>query len=385
MAYYNRIMSERSDKGETANQEIDCSVREATFGDYEAISQVKRRNGLDVVDYLDWVRLWNDNPFRSELSVPMGWVLESKAQGIVGTFSNIPRMYTFNCEPVRAAVASAWAVDPHFRSKAIFLANKYFSRKNVDLFLDTTASPQAGVLFKAFKCKDIPGPSFARILFWITNYAGFAGAVLRKARVPAFAGMRHAAGIAFHCRDLAHLSKGRFLRKEICLLPSFDERFDAIWELLRRRRGRLLAVRTREALTWQFHHAAEYGDPVILGLLEGNSLSGYLIMKRYDQEQFGLRRFRVVDIQALREDASTILSLMSAALDHAARSGVDVVEAIGFHESKRDLLERLNPRHRSLPSCPYLYRVNANSRSPLNALHEADAWDPSPFDGDAAL
>jgi hypothetical protein len=378
-------MSVRSDKNEPANQEIDCSIREATFGDYEAISQVKRRNGLDVVDYLDWVHLWNDNPFRSELSVPIGWVLESKAQGIVGTFSNIPRMYTFNCEPVRVAVASAWAVDPHFRSAALLLINQFFSQKNIDLYLDTTASQQAGVLFKAFKCKDIPGPSFARILFWITNYAGFAGTLLRKARVPAFAGMRHAAGIAFRCQDLAHLPKGRYLRKEICRLPSFDERFDAIWELLRRRRDRLFAVRTREALTWQFRSGPEYGDPVILGLLEGNSLSGYLIMKRYDQEQFGLRRFRVVDIQALREEASTILSLMSAALEYAARSGVDVVEAMGFHESKRDLLERLNPRHRLLPSCPYLYRVSANSRSTLNALHEADAWDASPFDGDAAL
>jgi hypothetical protein len=385
MTYYDRIMSMRSDKSEPANQEIDCSVREATFGDYEAICQVKRRNGLGCEDYLDWVRLWNDNPFRLELSVPIGWVLESKTQGIVGTFSNIPRMYTFNCEPVRAAVASAWAVDPHFRSAAIFLINKYFTQKNVDLFLNTTASPQAGVLFKAFKCKEIPGPSFARILFWITNYTGLAGTLLRKARVPAFAGMRHAAGIALRCQDLAHLPKGRYQGKEICLLPSFDERFDAIWELLCRRRGRLLAVRTREALTWQFRPAPEYGAPVILGLLEGNSLSGYLIMKRYDQEQFGLRRFRVVDIQALRDEASTILSLMSAALEHAARCGVDVVEAIGFHESKRNFLERLNPRHRSLPSCPYLYRVSANSRLPLNALHEADAWDPSPFDGDAAL
>jgi len=88
MTYYDRIMSMRSDKSEPANQEIDCSVREATFGDYEAICQVKRRNGLGCEDYLDWVRLWNDNPFRLELSVPIGWVLESKTQGIVGTFTS---------------------------------------------------------------------------------------------------------------------------------------------------------------------------------------------------------------------------------------------------------------------------------------------------------
>ncbi len=384
MVYYGH-MSVRGDKSEAANQEIDCTVREASLGDFEAICQVMRRNGLDYPNYSYWARLWNENPFRFELQVPIGWVLESKTQGIVGTFSNVPRMYTLNGEPVRAAVARNWAVDPQFRSASIFLANKFFSQKNIDLFLNTTASPEAAAIFKAFRCNEVPGPSCARILYWITHYAGFAGALMRKAGVPAFAGIRHATGLALCCRDLAYRHKDRHQQMEVSLLPSFDERLDAIWELLRSRRDRLMAVRTRDALAWQFRPALESGDAVILGLMQGDNLSGYLIMKRYDQQQYRLRRFRVVDVQAVRDEANAILSLMSAALDHAARCGVDAVEAMGFHRSKQDLLERLNPHYRTLPSSPFLYRVSADSRPLWDALLDADAWDPSPFDGDAAL
>jgi hypothetical protein len=378
-------MHVHDDKSEPVNQELDCIVREATLSDFEAINQVKRRNGLKPGSYSDWVRLWDDNPFRCEFQVPLGWVIESRTQGIVGTLSNIQRMYTLNNEPIHVAATRALAVDPQFRFATISLADMFLSQSNIDLFLDTTASPQAGVLFKFLGCNDIPGPSSAQVLFWIVNYTRFAGAMLRKKNMPAFAGIRHAAGQALYLRDLTNLRKGRFQRKEIRLFTSFDERFDAIWNLLRQRSNRLFAVRTSKALTWQFRPALESGDIVILGVMEGDSLSGYLIMSRYDHEQYGLRRFRVVDIQAIDDDSNTVLSLMSAALDHATRSGVDVVEAMGFNKLKRDLLLRLHPHLRTLPSSPYLYRVSAKSSSLQHELQNADAWDPSPFDGDAAL
>jgi len=108
-------------------------------------------------------------------------------------------------------------------------------------------------------------------------------------------------------------------------------------------------------------------------------------MKRGDDDRLGLRRFQVVDIQAARDEPDIILSLMAGALEHAARSGVDVVEAVGFHKSKRDLLERLNPHHRTYPSFPYLYKVRADSPALRDALQNTDVWDASLFDGDASL
>jgi hypothetical protein len=312
-------------------------------------------------------------------------VLENQDQGIVGTFSNIPRMYLFNAEPVRAAIPSAWAVDRPFRFAASYPAAEFLAQKNIDLFITNTASPRTEVRLKDLGCIEIPGPSCAQMLFWVTDYARFAGAFLHKEKVPAVAGIKHTAGLALYLWDLIHWPKGRFQRMEVCLLSGFDERFDALWGVLSRRLNRLMAVRNREALNWQFRPALESGDLFIFGVMEGDCLTGYLIMRKYDHEQFGLRRFRVVDLQAIGDEPNTVLSLISVALEHAARSGADVVEAMGFNKSKHDLLERLHPYHRMLPSFPYLYKASADVPSLQDALRETDAWDPSPFDGDAAL
>jgi len=368
-----------------AIQDVDCTVREATLNDFSAISEVVRRNGLTSTNYDHWTRLWNDNPFRSELTLPVGWVLANKVEGIVGTLSNIGRMYIYNGQPIRVATASTWAVDPPYRTSAVFLAKQFFAQKNVDLFLNTTASDAAAEVFKAFRCLEIPDPSYSRVSFWVTHYAGFAGSVLRKLRIPPLPGLRHAAAIALYGRDLMRPRRVQFRSMETCLLGSFDERFNAFWNTLRSRQDRLLAVRTADALAWQFRPALDSGNAAIIALLKGETLSGYLIMTRGDDERIGLRRFRVVDIQTLRADADVVLSLMTAALKHAKHSGVDVVEAVGFHRSKRDLLERLNPHYRTYPSCPYLYKVRPDCQPLRDALRNAGAWDASLFDGDASL
>jgi hypothetical protein len=368
-----------------ATSEAACTVRATTFEDFETISQVACRNGLGSPTYSDWARLWKDNPFRSKLQLPMGWVLETEAQGVVGTFSNIPRLYSYNDEPVRTATASAWAVDPQYRYSSLLLVTEFFSQKNIDLFLNTTASPRAAAIFKAFRSQEIPHPSYKQVLFWVTCKAGFAGALLRKLQLPALGGLKQAAVLALWCRDELHRSRIRYRRLETCVVPGFDERFDAMWDVLRRRRDRLLAVRTRDALTWHFRPSLEAGHAVVIVLPEGNSISGYLIMKRYDHRHLGLSSFGIVDIQAAREEPDIILSLVAGALEHAARSGVHVVEAVGFHNSKREVLERLKPLHWTHPSCPCLYKVGAGPRTFRDALRTANAWDPSRFDGDASL
>jgi hypothetical protein len=366
-------------------QDGDCLVREATVHDFTAISQVVRRAGLRASNYTNWVRLWNENPFRGQLSVPLGWVLENKAQGIVGTLSNIVRMYSYHGEPVRVATASTWAVDTPYRTAAIFLAKQFFSQENIDVFLNTTASAAAAEVFKAFRCSEIPDPSYGQVLFWVTNYAGFAKSALRKLRVPVLPGMRQAAGMALHCRDLIGQRRPQFRRMDTQLLDGFDERFDVIWDLLCARQDRFLAVRTAESLTWQFGPALEDRNAVIVAALEGKAVAGYLIMIRGDDEQLDLRRLRVVDLQTARGEPDTVFSLMASALEHAAHSGVHIVEAVGFHKSKRDVLEQMSPRCRTYPSCPYLYKVKTDHHSLRDALQNADVWDASQFDGDASL
>src|SRR5215831_11364563 len=72
---------------------------------------------------------------------------------------------------------------------------------------------------------------------------------------------------------------------------------------------------------------------------------------------------------------------MHAALEHAKRSGADVLEAVGFHKSKRDVLEQMKPHHQIYPSCPYLFKVKADCQPLQVALRNTDVWDASQFDG----
>lgn len=366
-------------------RDADCLVREATISDFNAISEVVRRSGLSAPNYTDWARLWNDNPFRSEVPAPTGWLLESEARGIVGTFSNIVRMYNYNGERVRVASASAWAVDPPYRTAAVLLAKQFFSQKNIDVFLNTTASAAAAEIFKAFRCSEIPDPSYRQVLFWVTDHAGFAGSVLQKLRAPGIPGLTLAVEMGLRCQDLVRRPRVQFRRVDTCLLSRFDQRFDAFWDILRARGDRFLAVRTAEALTWQFRPFLEDKSAVILAAMEGQAVLGYMIMRRGDDEKLGLRRLRVVDIQTVRDEADIILSLMVAALEHAARLKVHVVEAVGFHKSKRGVLELLNPQRRVYPSCPYVYKVKKGCEPLRDALQNSDVWDASQFDGDASF
>lgn len=363
----------------------DCLVREATVHDFTAISEVVRRCGLTPSTYANWLRLWYENPFRSEVTAPLGWVLENKAQGIVGTLSNIVRMYSYNGEPVRVASASVWAVDSAYTTAALFLARQFFSQKNIDVFLNTTASAAAAEVFKAFRCSEIPDPSYRQVLFWITNYMGFARSALRKLGVAAAPGLTHAAAMALYGRDVVRRRHPQFRRIDTCLLGGFDERFNSFWNLLRNRHARFSAIRTAEALTWHFRPALEDGSVVILAALEATALAGYLIMIRGDDERLDLRRLRVVDLQTARDEPDLVFSLMASALEHATRLGVHVVEVVGFHKSKRGVLEQMSPCRRIYPSCPYLYKVRADRQTLRDALRNADAWDASQFDGDASL
>jgi hypothetical protein len=360
----------------------DCVLRAASFNDYDGIAAVTRRNGIGSPVFEDWARLWTKNPCWSEMGGPIGWVLENESLGIVGAIGNIPRMYWFDGEPVRAATANAWAVDAGFRHGAVSLAAEFFAQYGVDLFLSTTASSAAGAVYKAFGCEEVLGPSCAEIRYWITGAVGFAGAALKKKGWPRWL-LKHLAGGAIYCAGLPRRPRCGFGGGDVELLPGFDERFDIFWERLKEERGRLLAVRSRLALEWQFRRVRESGECAVLGLKGRAGLDGYLVMNRYDEPRTGLRRFRVVDLQVMDENSGDVRVLMEAGLAHARKMGVHVVEAMGMSKGKRNNLDAMRPHRRMLASCPYLYK--AGSEALAEALAGVDAWDASPFDGDAAL
>lgn len=361
-------------------------LRAMTPDDYGPVAALLRRNGLAAAPAADWRELLVSNPFRDP-DADMGWVLEDDAGVVVGTFGNLRLGYEWNRRPLRTAAAYAWAVDPAYRDDSIRLLRRYMRQLRTDVLLTSTASARVGEIFTAVRFEPVPHPDYDQALFWVTNASGFVGAALRQKGIPLAALLRYPAGFL-----LSTLDRG-FRRTSppaparggwgVHRLDAFDARFDDFWERLRSTPDRLLAVRSAAVLSWHFARLARRGQLAILALESDTGLDGYLVMFRHDHEAIGLTRYRVADLQVLGDVATGTWMLLQAALAQAAEEGVHALEVIGLSTEKRAALRRLVPRRRQLPSRLFYYRpLDKALAAPLG---DPNAWDPSPYDGDASL
>ncbi len=164
---------------------------------------------------------------------------------------------------------------------------------------------------------------------------------------------------------------------------SIDERFDAFWERLRRRPDTLMAVRNRATLAWHLELSRGRAPATILVLNEGHdTIAGYILMVRRDQEELGLQRLEVADLQVLGEDPGPIQALVTGALHHARSQGIHLLGLTGQAPWKRRALMPLGPYPGQIASpWPLFYKaIDPTIRAPLAS---SEAWDPSPFDGDS--
>ena len=354
-------------------------LRELRFEDYDGVAAVLVRNGLRTPTRTQWEYLGSANPNRERLEgIPLGWVLQHDTDGIVGVFRNIAFLYEWNGDPVRLAVASAWAVDAAHRHQSLRLAMEYFKQPHVDVLLNTTAVAEtSGKAFLKFRAERVPQPSYTTRLLWITGYSAFAEDVLRSRGFPGATMLRRPAAWAMAIGDAVRRAGRRRAHEHIRPLGAFDARFDRLWDVLRQRPNRLQAVRNRLTLAWRF--ALERHRPTIVAFELGSDLLGYVALVRRDHG--ALRRFEVADLQAVDDDPSAVRELMDGALIEAARQDVHLVAMTGVGDSKRGALAALKPHIKIAPGWPLYYKaVDGRLEEPLRS---SDAWDLSLYDGDA--
>lgn len=366
-------------------------IREAIFEDHPQIALLTSRHGLENKNSAQWRHLWTNNPvyIRFKRDWPIGWVVESETKQILGYVGNIPLLYEFQGRQIIAASAHGWAVDPDYRNYSILLMSRYFSQKNVDLYINTTVNSAGSRAFSVFRSSKVPAGAWDQSDFWITNYPGFASSWLNK-KAPTIHGLSRPLSLALYLVDkinTATLGTSRASRNsiEVVRCTNFDSRFDDFWETSRRRHShRLLAVRTREMLDWHFGNALLQNRLWILTVMNGSNLRAYAIFYREDNTKFGLKRVRLVDFQALGEEVNNhFLTLISSALDKCRYEGIHMLECIGLRASQREASRKLAPHQRRLSSWLYYYKTKDLSLSEI--LKDPMVWDPSGFDGDASL
>lgn len=364
------------------------SLREAQFADFAGVSAMTRRLGQGADSLENWHRLWRDNPALQEGRVPrIGWLLESGA-AVVGFLGSIPLQYSFGGTKLAAAATCRLAVEPAFRSSTALLVTSFFRQKDVDLFLNTTATPAAGKIVAALRALPVPQPEYGKVLFWVLRPRRFMHAVLSRAGLHvALTGLGSSAGGVALAGDILvrrrmpRASADKYLVRDV-ELSELGREFADFWAEQERNYVRLFAMRTPEVMRWHFQPGTTKVAKV-LACYESERLVGYTVVRHEAPVKDGLRRSTIADL-LVNDDALAIVNrLLAAAYRSAKAAGSDVLEVMGFPERIRASLLKWRPYSRDYPSCPYYFK--ARDRQLQEKLASPDAWYACPFDGDATL
>jgi hypothetical protein len=223
-------------------------------------------------------------------------------------------------------------------------------------------------------------------LLWITNYRDFTASWAAMKRIPCGRALSYVMAVPLWLSDIRCTAALNRVRGDARLqwCTGFDERFDVFWDaLVRRRRGMLLGVRTRDVLEWHFRHAIRQKKVWILTMHEGSDIAGYCIFLRQDNPRYGLERMRLIDFQTLDGDINRLRPAVGCALQRCREEGVHMLEYVGMSPDAEQVLQPLAPHRRDLPCWSYYYK--ATSHSLASRLHDARSWSPSSFDGDSSL
>lgn len=363
------------------------SIRDATFADFKDIVSLARDYGLGTKSYAEWQHLWKDNPVFKDVEKdwPIGWVLENENKRIVGYLGNIPFLYEFKGRRIIATATTSFVVDKNYRNYSLLLMNKFYSQRDVDLFLNTTATYESAKVCSAFKALKVPVAQTDTVLFWITGYQGFISSVFIKKRFPLSCIARYPLSLSIWCIDKL-IKRNRFMNQgggEVQDCKSIDERFDVFWDTLKKHNyNKILRVRNSEYLNWHFKYAIAQKKVWIL--ISGKEhISSYAIFLRQDTPEIGLRRVRLIDFQSIDEDNYALAKMLSIGIKRCQEESVHVLEVIGFNAQKKSIMEGCHPHRRKLPSWPFFYK--ARNESLAKELNTPEAWDFCFLDGDASI
>ena len=362
-------------------------VRPTRFDDYEQIVRLELEAALHCGASLpdDWRMLWQGNPLWPQLGErwPIGWVLETAANEIVGSMGSIPLLYRFRGDQLVAASGRGWVVAPEYRGFALWLLEERFDQPGVDLFMDTTINPKALEAFDEFSNR-VPTGDWETVAYFITGYRAFATRALQKLNAPLARALAPAAGAALRLKDAISRKKvpSAPVSFEIEATDRFDSRFDTFWgELVRQNPDTLLASRDSATLSWHFSVPMRTGRLWILTASRNRQLRAYCIFKRQDTGQ-DVRRMRLVDYQTIEPERDPLAELLSVALRRCVAEDVSTLDKPGAGLVKMRTFDELAP-YRRRQSWPFFYRA---VDAPLAvALRQPNFWDPSEYDGDASI
>lgn len=357
-------------------------IRTANYDDLEEIKALCARNGLNIKKINQ--KIWRELPAIKEFkNIPIGWVLESDNKKIVGVLLNFFMNYKLNEKNYKAAIGSSWAVDGEYRKGGFALFDRWINQKKIDLIIDGTATERLAKILTAFKFKNVPTKDYDKVMYWILDYPQFIKTVLKK-KIKIFIGpLNFVAGLVLKFYDLI-IGRNKIFdsKKNVIEVKYFNHKFDDFWNKLPKK-NKFIAERTSAMLKWHFESAMNKQKISVLALYYENNLNGYIIIMRADNNDIGLKRMQIIDIQTLSNNEETATALITNAIIYAQKQGVYVLELIGFGQDIRRQAAKMNPYVRKLSYSPFFYKLI--NKELKNTFSEKVEWNASLYEGDGSL
>ena len=289
--------------------------------------------------------------------------------------------YHYKGSVYKAAVASTWVVEKNFRSLSIPIFLKYLNQKNIDVFIDSTATSEVGKILKSLKFNQVPKKNYAS-LFWITNYQGFARSLIRKYLINSMV-LSKILTAPIAILDYLILKKSLLGRKSHLQETSLNqEKFDTFWSSIKKG-NEFLANRDFNSLNWRFNKGLDEKNMHLFCQYKDGLLIGYVFTRRLVIKENGSRKLQICDYQILPEFTYLINSLLSHVLLLAKEKKYDLVEYIGDSDLNKMQDFSKKPLVREFDHCPFYYKINNDELKKL--MNKQTIWSKSLFDGDGCL
>ena len=253
----------------------------------------------------------------------------------------------------------------------------------MDLLVDNRRSERSAKLLISYKFNNITTKDYEKIMYWVLDYPNFIKSVIKK-KLKIFVGP-----IIFLLAPILKLydfivqrNKSFYPKKNTIELKSFDQKFDVFWNNLPKN-NKFLAERDSASLKWRFDRAINKKKISVLALYDQNNLTGYIIIMRSDNNDIGLKRMQIIDIQTLSNDKENLNDLIVNAIMFARKQGVHILELVGFDDNVRHQASESNPYIRMLSHSPFFYKLT--NKELKNAFSEKIEWNVSLYDGDGSL
>ncbi|HRD46369.1 MAG TPA: N-acetyltransferase [Caulobacter sp.] len=253
---------------------------------------------------------------------PAGWVRETPTGEVRGFLGNFLQAFDYRGETFAGASLHTLLVHPEVRGSSRDLLRR-FADQGAIVRYTFNANTRSAPIYQGFDMQpwpeglsrvkyvwrtDWPGVISERALRWAH---GLTGDSLSRARGERFASDRVWTGVVGRHEpgvDELHLDQ-------------IDERFDGLWERLRRD-GRMLARRDAATLRWRCGDPDLTRPPILLTFSDDNGLAGYLMAFFSKGSEVERPALEIIDVIAAREvEAAAAPALIRTLLGSARALG----------------------------------------------------------------